>query len=119
MIRYPSFLFVFFIIFVAISLYQIKHSISKKEMEIAKINKDIIQAKSNLYILKAELSYLKRPDRIERIALTKLKMRPVLPIDIWNLEDLVSSKVSKHKEGLWWHFYLLKTKIKINYSHLT
>ena len=34
MIRYPSFLFVFFIIFVAISLYQIKHSISKKEMEI-------------------------------------------------------------------------------------
>jgi cell division protein FtsL len=100
MIRYPSFLFVFFIIFVAISLYQIKHSISKKEMEIAKINKDIIQTKSNLHILKAELSYLKRPDRIERIALTKLKMRPVLPIDIWNLEDLVSSKVSKHKEGL-------------------
>ena len=100
MIRYPSFLFVFFIIFVAISLYQIKHSISKKEMEIAKINRDIIQAKSNLYILKAELSYLKRPDRIERIALTKLRMRPVLPIDIWNLEDLVSSKVSKHKEGL-------------------
>ncbi|MDC1260483.1 FtsL-like putative cell division protein [Pseudomonadota bacterium] len=100
MIRYPSFLFVFFIIFVAISLYQIKHSISKKEMEITKINKDIIQTKSNLYILKAELSYLKRPDRIERIALTKLKMRPVLPIDIWNLEDLVGSKVSKHKEGL-------------------
>lgn len=100
MIRYPSFLFVFFIIFVAISLYQIKHSISKKEMEIAKINKDIIQTKSNLHILKAELSYLKRPDRIERIALTKLKMRPVLPIDIWSLEDLVSSKVSKHKEGL-------------------
>jgi cell division protein FtsL len=100
MIRYPSFLFVFFIVFVAISLYQIKHSISKKEMEFAKINKDIIQTKSNLHILKAELSYLKRPDRIERIALTKLKMRPVLPIDIWNLEDLVSSKVSKHKEGL-------------------
>jgi len=100
MIRYPSFLFVFFIVFVAISLYQIKHSISKKEMEFAKINKDIIQTKSNLHILKAELSYLKRPDRIERIALTKLKMRPVLPIDIWSLEDLVSSKVSKHKEGL-------------------
>ena len=100
MIRYPSFLFVFFIIFVAISLYQIKHSISKREMELAEINKDLMQAKSNFYILKAELSYLKRPDRIERIALTKLKMRPVLPIDIWNLEDLVSTKVSKHKKGL-------------------
>ena len=97
MIRYPSFLFVFFIIFVAISLYQIKHSISKREIEITKINKDLMQAKSNLKILKAELSYLKRPDRIERIALTKLKMRPVLPIDIWNLEDLVDSKVSQNE----------------------
>ena len=100
MIRYPSFLFVFFIIFVAISLYQIKYSISKKEIELAEINKDLKQAMSNLYILRAELSYLKRPDRIERIALTKLKMRPVLPIDFWNLEDLVSSKISEHKEGL-------------------
>jgi len=27
-------------------------------------------------------------------------MRPVLPIDIWNLEDLVSSKVSEYKEDL-------------------
>ena len=100
MIRYPSFLFVFFIIFVAISLYQIKHSISKREMELAEINKDLMQAKSNLYILKAELSYLKRQHRIERIALTKLKMRPILPMDIWNLEDLVNSKVSEYKEGL-------------------
>ena len=100
MIRYPSFLFVFFIIVVAISLYQIKHSISKKEIELSEINKDLIQAKSNLYILKAELNYLKRPDRIERIALTKLKMRPILPIYIWNLEDLVNSKASENKEGL-------------------
>ena len=100
MIRYPSFLFVFFIIFVAISLYQIKHSISKREMKLAEINKDLMQAKSNFYILETELSYLKRPDRIERIALTKLNMRPILPIDIWNLEDLVNSKASENKEGL-------------------
>jgi cell division protein FtsL len=100
MIRYPSFLFVFFIIFVAISLYQIKHSISKREMELVEINKDLMKVKSNFHILKAELSYLKRPDRIERIALTKLKMRPILPIDIWNLEDLVNSKASVNKEGL-------------------
>ena len=100
MIRYPSFLFVFFIVFVAISLYQVKHSISKREDELSKINKDLKQARSNLYILKAELSYLKRPDRIERIALKNLKMRPILPIDIWNLEDLVNSKASDNKEGL-------------------
>ena len=100
MIRYPSFLFVFLIIFVAISLYQIKYSISKREMELAKINRDLIQAKTNLYILKAELSYLRRPSRIERLALANLKMRPLLPIDIWNLEDLVNSKMSVNKEIL-------------------
>ena len=100
MIRYPSFLFVFFIIFAAISLYQIKHSISKREIELAKINKNLMQAKSNLFILKAELSYLKRPDRIERIALTKLKMRSILPIDIWNLEDLVDSNLSTSEKGM-------------------
>ena len=100
MIRYPSFLFVFFIIFIAISLYQIKHSISQREMELTKINKKLMNVTSNLHILKAELSYLKRPDRIERIAITKLKMRPVLPIDIWNLDDLVDTKVYLNKVGL-------------------
>ena len=41
------------------------------------------------YILKAELSYLKRPDRIEKIALNRLGLREILPTDIWDLKDLV------------------------------
>tara|TARA_B100001287_G_C22488059_1_gene437638 strand:- start:284 stop:589 length:306 start_codon:yes stop_codon:yes gene_type:complete len=88
MIRYPSFLIIFVIIFVAISLYQIKHFISKKEIELARITNDINDARSDLNILKAELSYLKRPDRLENIALNKLKLREILPTDIWNLKDL-------------------------------
>ena len=100
MIRYPSFSFIFFIIFVAISLYQIKHSISKREINLQQINKDIVQTQSNISILKAELSFLKRPDRIERLATKNLKMRPILPIDIWNLEDLINSKALKQEESL-------------------
>ena len=92
MIRYPSFSFVFFIIFIAISLYQVKHFILKREDDLAKINKDIMLTKSNINILRAELNYLKRPDRIERIAIENLKMKPILPMDIWNLEDLINSK---------------------------
>ena len=88
MIRYPSFLIIFVILFVAISLYQIKHFISKKEIELARITNDINDARSDLNILKAELSYLKRPDRLENIALNKLKLREILPTDIWNLKDL-------------------------------
>ena len=88
MIRYPSFLVIFVILFVAISLYQIKHFITKKEIELAQIKNNINNAKSDLHILKAELSYLKRPDRIEYIAINKLGLRQILPTDIWNLKDL-------------------------------
>ena len=90
MIRYPSFLIIFMILFVAISLYQIKHLITKKELELAQIKANINGAKSDLNILKAELSYLKRPDRIEKIALSKLGLREILPTDIWNLKDLMN-----------------------------
>ena len=88
MIRYPSFFIIFVILFVSISLYQIKHFISKKEIELARITNDINDARSDLKILKAELSYLKRPDRLENIALNKLGLREILPTDIWNLKDL-------------------------------
>ena len=99
MIRYPSFFIVFLIIFVAISLYQIKHFISKKEVQLAKINSQIINVQSDIYILNAELSYLKRPDRLQSIAVKKLKMRGILPTDIWNLKDLIDTTKSFNNDG--------------------
>ena len=91
MIRYPSSLIFFVILFAGLSLYQIKHFITKKEIELTQIENNIKSAQSNINILKAELSYLKRPDRIEKIALTKLGLREILPTDIWNLNDLVNA----------------------------
>ena len=91
MIRYPSSLIFFVILFAGVSLYQIKHFITKKEIELTQIKKNIKSAQSNINILKAELSYLKRPDRIEKIALDKLSLREILPTDIWNLNDLVNA----------------------------
>ena len=41
MIKYPSFLVVFLMIFTAVSLYQIKHFITKKEIELAETSKAI------------------------------------------------------------------------------
>ena len=89
MIRYPSSLIFFVILFVGVSLYQVKHFITKKEIELTQIKKNIKSAQTDINILKAELSYLKRPDRIEKIARNKLGLREVLPTDIWNLKDLV------------------------------
>ena len=100
MIRYPSLIIVFLIIFVAISLYQVKHFVSQKELELAKINKKIITTQSDLNILKAELSYLKRPSRIEKIAVNKLQLKEISAIDIWNLQHLVDvSKSTAESEA--------------------
>ena len=94
MIRYPSSSIIFVILFVGISLYQIKHFITKKEIELAQIKNNIKLTQSDINILEAELSYLKRPDRIEKIALNILGLREILPTDIWNLKDLVDATVS-------------------------
>ena len=94
MIRYPSYLIFFVILFVGISLYQIKHFITKKEIELSQIQHEIRNTQSDINILKAELSYLKRPDRIEKIALHRLGLREVLPTDVWNLKDLVDATVT-------------------------
>ena len=94
MIKYPSSLIFFVILFVGISLYQIKHFITKKEIELSQIQNNIKSAQSDINILQAELSYLKRPDRIEKIALERLGLREVLPTDIWNLKDLVDATVT-------------------------
>ena len=91
MLSYPSSLIVFVILFVGVSLYQIKHFITKKEIELSQIRNNIESAQLDINILRAELSYLKRPDRIEKIALNKLGLREVLPTDIWNLKDLINA----------------------------
>ena len=94
MIRYPSFLVIFLILIVGISLYQIKFSINENEIALRTIKAKIDDTKSDIKILNAELSYLKRPERIEKIALNKLELKEILPTDIWNIKDLVEATKS-------------------------
>jgi cell division protein FtsL len=94
MIRYPSFLVIFLILIVGISLYQIKFSINENEIAFRTIKAKIDDTKSDIEILNAELSYLKRPERIEKIALNKLELKEILPTDIWNIKDLVEATKS-------------------------
>ena len=94
MIRYPSFLVIFLILIVGITLYQIKFSINENEIALKNIKAKIDDTKSDIEILNAEISYLKRPERIEKIALNILELKEILPTDIWNLEDLVEATKS-------------------------
>jgi len=94
MIRYPSFRVIFLLLIVGILLYQIKFSINENEIALKTIKAKIDDTKSDIEILNAELSYLKRPERIEKIALNKLELKEILPTDIWNIKDLVEATES-------------------------
>ncbi len=92
MIRYPSILLIFIILFVGIAVYEIKSVVIEKEKIIKNLENKISQKNQTLKLLQAELAYLSRPQRIEKIATKLLNMKPILSIDIWNIKDLAHIK---------------------------
>ena len=92
MIRYPSILFIFLILLSGIIMYEIKIIVIEKEKLISNLENKILKKKQKINLLKAELAYLKRPERIEKIATKSLNMKVILPIDIWDIKDLSNTK---------------------------
>ena len=68
--------------------YETKNNYKNKEQEIIELNNLISEKKENLKLMRAELAYLSRPERLEFIAKQKLNMKEILPTDIWNISDL-------------------------------
>ena len=68
--------------------YEIKNNYYLKEKEILKLNNLISEKKQNIKLIKAELAYLSRPERLQSIAVQKLNMKEILPTDIWNINDI-------------------------------
>ena len=68
--------------------YEIKNNYHLKEKEILKLNNLISEKKQNIKLIKAELAYLSRPERLLTIAEQKLNMKEILPTDIWNINDI-------------------------------
>ena len=92
MIRYPSILFIFLILFVSITIYEVKSIVIEKEKVISNLELKLIKKKETVKLLRAEVAYLSRPERIEIIATKLLNMKIILPIDIWNINDLSNVK---------------------------
>ena len=92
MIRYPSILLIFLILFVSITIYEVKSIVIEKEKLISNLEINLINKKETVKLLKAEVAYLSRPERIEMIATKLLNMKVILPIDIWNINDLSNVK---------------------------
>ena len=68
--------------------YEIKNNFHHKEKEIFKLNNLISEKKQNIKLMKAELAYLSRPERLQSIAEQHLNMKEILPTDIWNMRDI-------------------------------
>ena len=68
--------------------YEIKKNFHNKEKEILKLKNLISEKKENIRLMKAELAYLSRPERLQSIAKQQLNMKEILPTDIWNIDDI-------------------------------
>ena len=68
--------------------YEIKNNYNQKEQEILKLKNLISEKKQNVKLMRAELAYLSRPQRLQSIAEQKLNMKEILPTDIWNIKDI-------------------------------
>ena len=68
--------------------YEIKKNYHHKEKEILKLKNLISEKKENVRLMKAELAYLSRPERLQSIAKQQFNMKEILPTDIWNIEDI-------------------------------
>ena len=68
--------------------YEIKNNYNQKEQEILKLKNLISEKKQNIKLMKAELAYLSRPERLQTIAEQQLNMKEILPTDIWNINDI-------------------------------
>ena len=68
--------------------YEIKNTFHYKENEILKLKNLISKKKENVKLMKAELAYLSRPERLQSIAKQQLNMKEILPTDIWNIDDI-------------------------------
>ena len=68
--------------------YEIKNTFHYKKNEILKLKNLISEKKENVKLMKAELAYLSRPERLQSIAKQQLNMKEILPTDIWNIDDI-------------------------------
>ncbi len=68
--------------------YEIKNNYHHKEKEILKLKNLISEKNQNIKLIKAELAFLSRPERLQSIAKQQLNMKEILPTDIWNIHDI-------------------------------
>lgn len=80
-----------FVLLGAFWLYQVKHEAKEEESRIVKLEQQIEDEKEALLLLKAEWSYLNRPERVQQLSerfADQLGLSEVQPYQIGTVADL-------------------------------
>ncbi|WP_316860122.1 hypothetical protein [uncultured Cohaesibacter sp.] len=91
MSRLINFLLFLFVLIGAFWLYQVKHEAKVEGEKIATLEKQIQDEKDALLLLKAEWSYLNRPERVQMLNdefTDKLGLKSIEPYQIGDLSDV-------------------------------
>lgn len=72
----------------AFGLFQLKYAVQARETELAALNRELLASKEAVQVLRAEWSYLSRPDRIAALAARHLALAPMTPDQVGALSML-------------------------------
>lgn len=88
MIRGTSIAIVVLIGLIGVGLFHLTHEVRELEEELARLNHDILAEQEATHVLKAEWSYLTRPDRLEELNLRHLKLGGMDGARVLRISDL-------------------------------
>jgi hypothetical protein len=75
-------------ILVCVLVFQLKHQVMAVERELGCVNREILDTTDAIRVLKAEWSHLNQPDRLKKLNMAHLRLKPVQVIQMASLESL-------------------------------
>lgn len=75
--RQTFLLWVFLVVGAGVALFLLKYEVQEREERLARLNAEIIRNQEAIQVLRAEWSYLNRPDRLAELARRHLNLVPV------------------------------------------
>ena len=64
-------------IFAGIGLFIVKYEVRDLESRLAEVNRELVREQETIHVLRAEWSYLARPDRVKPLARKLLGLQPL------------------------------------------
>lgn len=92
MIRRSLILWVALAAIVSVALFVVKYEVKTLEEEFARLNREIQRNRDAIHVLRAEWSYLNRPDQLAEMAMRHLDLQPLLAGQMGELKSLPTRK---------------------------